>query len=137
MLCPLRFGTNGVEMWVTEKQFGKANNGNRKTFHALTRTAVRRTTFALVLGCGVAAANGQAALIGGAPAAHMEQERQQMLAEQRQKKMIDDADRLVQMAQQLKESVDKSNKNTLSVDVIRKADRVEKLARQLKDNMRQ
>lgn len=106
-------------------------------FEALTRTAVRCTIFALLFGCGVAAANGQAVLIGGAPAAHMEQERQQMLAEQRQKRMLEDADRLVQMAQQLKESVDKSNKNTLSVDVIRNAERVEKLARQVKDNMRQ
>ena len=110
---------------------------NSRSIETLRSTSVRCFTFALVLFGSLSSARGQAALIGGTPAARMQQEQQHMLAEQRQKKMLDDADRLVQMAQQLKESVDKSNKNTLSVEVIRNAERVEKLARQVKDNMRQ
>ncbi len=51
--------------------------------------------------------------------------------------MVSDADQLVAMAQQLKTSVDKSNKDTLSLDVIREAERIEKLARQLRETMRQ
>lgn len=76
-------------------------------------------------------------LIGGAPVAHMEQEQKHAAAEQRQKKMLSDAEQLVQMAQQLKTSVDKSTKDTLSLDVIRDAERIEKLARQVRETMRQ
>ncbi len=60
-----------------------------------------------------------------------------MATQQRQQKMLEDANKLVQMAQQLKASVDKTDRNTLSVEVIREAERIEKLARQVKDNMRQ
>lgn len=98
---------------------------------------MRYVVMALVLLSAGVSAHAQAALIGGAPAARMQQEQKAMAAEERQKKMTNDAERLVQLAQQLKESVDKSNKNTLSVDVIRNAEKMEKLARQVKDNMRQ
>ena len=74
---------------------------------------------------------------GSIAAEHMEQERKAMAADQRQQKMLEDADKLLQMAQQLKLSVDKSNKDQLSVEVVREAERIEKLARQVKDNMRQ
>ena len=68
---------------------------------------------------------------------HMEQERQKMAADQRQQKMVSDADKLLQMAQQLKVSVDKTDRNTLSVEVVREAERIEKLARQVREGMRQ
>ena len=74
---------------------------------------------------------------GDNAAARMEQDRLHMAADQRQQKMLQDADKLLQMAQQLKVSVDKTDKNTLSVDVVKEAERIEKLARQVKDNMRQ
>lgn len=90
----------------------------------------------LITVCGTAQSQ-SLSLIGGAPAAHMAQERQQMAAEERQKKMLSDADQLVVMAQKLKVSVDKSNKDTLSLDVIREAERIEKLARQVRETMRQ
>ncbi len=47
-----------------------------------------------------------------------------------------DTDRLVQLANELKESVDKANEHTLSIDVIRKADKVEKLAHEVKEKMK-
>lgn len=74
---------------------------------------------------------------GSEPAARMEAERAHAAAEQRQQKMLQDADKLLELAQQLKVSVDKTDKNTLSVDVVKQAEHIEKLARQVKETMRQ
>ena len=75
---------------------------------------------------------------GSSPVAQrMEAERQKLVADQRQQKLQSDADRLLQLAQHLKVSVDQTNKNTLSVQVVREAENIEKLARQVKDGMRQ
>jgi hypothetical protein len=41
------------------------------------------------------------------------------------------------MAVELKAEVDKTNKDTLSLSVIRKADAIEKLAKTVKDKMKQ
>lgn len=67
----------------------------------------------------------------------MEQARLRQAAAERQKCMLDDAQRLLVMAQQLKLSVDKSSKDQLSLDVIREAEQIEKLAKQVKERMRQ
>lgn len=50
----------------------------------------------------------------------------------KQKQLADQAERLVTMANQLKLDVDKTNKNILSLDVVRKAEEIELLARQMK-----
>jgi hypothetical protein len=47
--------------------------------------------------------------------------------------LIEDTDRLYQLATELKSEVDKTNRNTLSVQVIKKADEIEKLARSIHD----
>jgi 2-phospho-L-lactate transferase/gluconeogenesis factor (CofD/UPF0052 family) len=47
-----------------------------------------------------------------------------------------DTDKLLKLSQELKESVDKSDENVLSVDVIRKADEIEKLAKSVKEKMK-
>ena len=57
-------------------------------------------------------------------------------AEARQAQIVADTQRLYKLTQELKEEVAKSNKDTLSVPVIKKADEVEKLARSLKERMR-
>ncbi len=56
---------------------------------------------------------------------------------QRQQQIVDDTTKLLQLAQQLKDEVDKSSKNTLSVSVIKKADEIEKLAKTVKEKMRE
>lgn len=57
-------------------------------------------------------------------------------AEARQKKMRADAAQLLGLARQLQAAVDKTDaKNELSVGVIRAADRIEKLAKQIRENM--
>lgn len=54
----------------------------------------------------------------------------------RQKQLSDETAKLLQAATELKAAVDKSNKNQMSLEVIRKADEVEKLAHDLKLKMR-
>jgi hypothetical protein len=54
----------------------------------------------------------------------------------RQKQLQRDTDKLLSLAKELKEEVDKSNKDTLSVDVVKKAGEIEKLAKSVKDRMR-
>jgi hypothetical protein len=47
-----------------------------------------------------------------------------------------DTDRLLELATELKQYVDKTNEHTLSLDVIKKAEEVEKLAKKVKEKMR-
>ena len=54
----------------------------------------------------------------------------------RQKHLVQETDRLLALAKELKEEVDKSNEDTLSVNVVKKAGEIEKLARSVKDRMR-
>jgi len=55
----------------------------------------------------------------------------------RQQEIRDDTDKLFQLATDLKAAVDKSNENLLSLDVVRKADEVEKLAKKVKEKMKE
>ena len=54
----------------------------------------------------------------------------------RQKHLVQDTDKLLALAKELKEQVDKSNSDTLSVEVVKKAGEIEKLAKSVKDRMR-
>ena len=54
----------------------------------------------------------------------------------RQKQLERDTDKLLTLAKELKDEVDKSNEDTLSVDVVKKAAAIEKLAKSVKDRMR-
>lgn len=66
----------------------------------------------------------------------MERDREKALNKQRQTNLQKDTDRLLQLATELKQYVDKTNEHTLSLDVIKKADEIEKLAKSVKDKMR-
>ncbi|HTX41757.1 MAG TPA: hypothetical protein VMD25_08000 [Acidobacteriaceae bacterium] len=54
----------------------------------------------------------------------------------RQKEIIDDTNRLLELARQLKTAVDKSNKDQLSLSVVDTANEIEKLAKTVKEKMR-
>jgi nitric oxide reductase activation protein len=54
----------------------------------------------------------------------------------RQKRLVADTEKLLALATDLKAQVDKSTKDTLSVDVIKKADEIEKLAHSVKERMK-
>ena len=66
----------------------------------------------------------------------MERDREKALNKQRQTSLQKDTDRLLQLATELKEYVDKTNEHTLSLDVIKKAEEIEKLARSVKGKMK-
>lgn len=55
----------------------------------------------------------------------------------RQQDIRDDTNKLFQLATELKDAVDKTNENMLSLDVVRKADEVEKLAKKVKEKMKE
>ena len=55
---------------------------------------------------------------------------------ERQAQLQRDTDNLVKLANELKEYVDKSNENTLSLDVVKKAEEIEKLAHSVKEKMK-
>jgi hypothetical protein len=65
---------------------------------------------------------------------HVEQKR--MLINERQKRLVADTEKLVALTTALKEQVDESNKNILSVDMIKKADEIEKLAHSVKERIK-
>jgi hypothetical protein len=55
---------------------------------------------------------------------------------ERKKQITADSDKLLKMATDLKDELDKTGKDTLSVDTIHKIDAIEKLARGMKDKLR-
>jgi hypothetical protein len=56
--------------------------------------------------------------------------------EQRQAELKKDTDKLLELATELKQYVDKTNQNVLSMDVIKKAEQIEKLAKAVKERMK-
>lgn len=55
---------------------------------------------------------------------------------ERQQKLKRDTDRLLELATELKQQVDRSNENLLSVDVVKKCEEIEKLAKDVKNKMK-
>lgn len=68
--------------------------------------------------------------------AHIRRERDKALNAKRQEELKRDTERLLKLATELKENVDKTNQNMLSLDVIKKAEEIEKLAKSVKDKMK-
>ena len=56
---------------------------------------------------------------------------------ERQQRLVADTDKLLELARELKQEVDKSDRNTLSVEVVKKAAEIEKLAKSVKERMRE
>ena len=65
---------------------------------------------------------------------HMEQQR--MRINERQKRLEADTDKLVALTTALKAQVDESKKDILSVDMIKKAEEIEKLAHSVKERIK-
>jgi hypothetical protein len=55
---------------------------------------------------------------------------------ERKRQISDDTDKLIKLANDLKTEVDKTSKDTLSLNVIRKADEIERLAHNVKEKMK-
>ena len=68
--------------------------------------------------------------------AKMEAERMKAMNDDRRKKLAADVDRLLTLTNELKTDVDKTNKDELSVEVIKKAGEIEKLAHDVQSRMK-
>jgi flagellar biosynthesis component FlhA len=66
----------------------------------------------------------------------MEKEMAKRANKQRQADIQRDAEQLLKLATELKQYVDKSNENVLSMDVVKKAETIEKLAHNIKEKMK-
>jgi predicted protein tyrosine phosphatase len=67
----------------------------------------------------------------------MEREHAKQLNKARQAAIKRDTDKLLDLATELKNYVDKSNEHVLSLEVVRKAEEIEKLAHQVKAKMKE
>ncbi len=67
---------------------------------------------------------------------HRLEQQEEARSTERQKRLVADTDKLLALATDLKQQVDKTNKNILSVDVIKKAEEIEKLAHSVKERMK-
>jgi methionyl-tRNA synthetase len=68
--------------------------------------------------------------------AKMKKDMLKMANKQRQADLKRDTEKLLQLATELKKYVDKTNENVMSLEVIKKAEEIEKLARSVKEKMR-
>jgi hypothetical protein len=63
-------------------------------------------------------------------------EQQKMRIAERQKQLVADTDKLLLLTTALKEQVNESNKDVLSLDMIKKAEEIEKLAHNVKERIK-
>lgn len=68
--------------------------------------------------------------------AQRKRDMEKKLNEQREQNLKKDTEKLLELATELKQYVDKTNENTLSMDVIKKAEQIEKLAKSVKEKMK-
>jgi len=66
----------------------------------------------------------------------LERDMAKKAAKERVAALKTDTDKLLKLSVELKQYVDKSNENVLSLDVIKKADEIERLAKSVKDKMK-
>jgi hypothetical protein len=66
----------------------------------------------------------------------LERERIKTLNKERQASLKKDMDKLYQLATELKQAVDKTDENILSVQVVRKTEEIEKLAKNIREKMK-
>jgi hypothetical protein len=55
---------------------------------------------------------------------------------EREQEIQRDSEKLLQLATELKQYVDQTNENIISLDVIKKAEQIEKLAKNVKEKMK-
>lgn len=118
------------------------------------KVAARPTVFALALGLVIPAASAQQTPINNSPPptipglspnpaqpdsseARMAEKMARQRNNERQKQIVDDSAHLLKLAQQLNADVSKSNKYTLSLPVVKEAAEIEKLAKTIKDKMKE
>ena len=71
-----------------------------------------------------------------APATPLERQRMAQMNRDRQLALKRDTEKLLEMASDLKQSVDQTNAGILSIDVIKRAQEIEKLAKSVREKMK-
>ena len=66
----------------------------------------------------------------------MEKDMAKRANQERQAELKRDTEKLLKLATELKQYVDKTNENVLSLEVLKKSEEIEKLARSVKDRMK-
>jgi hypothetical protein len=66
----------------------------------------------------------------------LERDMEKKANQERQAALRRDTEKLLKLASELKEYVDKTNENVLSFDVVKKAEEIEKLAHSVKEKMK-
>ncbi len=64
------------------------------------------------------------------------EKQEQVRNAERQKRLVADTNKLLGLATELKQDVDKTNSNVMSVEVIKKAEEIERLAHSVKEKMK-
>jgi nitric oxide reductase activation protein len=73
---------------------------------------------------------------GSEPKTKMERDMEKKANQDRQAALKRDTEKLLKLATELKDYVDKTNENVLSFDVVKKAEEIEKLAHSVKEKMK-
>ena len=76
----------------------------------------------------------QMSIMSKADNLRVEQER--MRISERQKRLVEDTDKLLALTTALKEQVNESDKNILSLDMVKKAEEIEKLAHSVRERIK-
>ena len=90
---------------------------------------------ALVIAGSATITDGQMALMSRSDNA-LQMQQKKMRFEEQQKELKVDTDKLVALSTALKEQVDSANKNVLSLDMLKKAEEIEKLAHSVKERIK-
>lgn len=112
---------------------------------------MRRYSCVLLMVCVFAAGGSSTAKQGGGDAdpqfgqrrgeSQIEEKFERQVAKRWQKHQYEslkkDTDRLLEISTELKQYVDKANENVLSLEVVKKAEEVEKLAKKVKEKMKE
>lgn len=85
---------------------------------------------------GTMPSDGMPDMIDAHSRARMNEDRVKALNDARHKRLEDDASKLLSLSTELKSDVDKTNQDELSLDVVRKAAEIEKLAHDVQSRMK-
>lgn len=80
--------------------------------------------------------SGDPLLPAGPRRERMDEQRRDAINDSRQKRLQADVDKLLALTNELKTDIDKANKDELSLEVIRKAQEIEKLAHDVQNRMK-
>jgi len=89
---------------------------------------------------GITQGTGQGTGIGSVPVTsgdEVQKKQQEALNQQRAVEIKRDTEKMLELTQELNTYLQKSNENVVSVDAIKKAEQIEKLARSVKSKMKQ